>query len=81
VVRTDGARGGYFVLPDGTRHTYAAVPATVTGDTYGAGDTFAAGLTLALAEGRPPEEAVAFASARAAEVVAFQGPYRPADGK
>jgi ribokinase len=77
VVRTDGARGGYFVLPDGARHSYAAVPATVTGDTYGAGDTFAAGLTLALGEGCPPDEAVAFAAARATEVVAFRGPYPP----
>lgn len=77
VVRTDGARGGYFMLPDGVRHPYAAVPATVTGDTYGAGDTFAAGLTFALGEGRAAPEAVAFAAARAAEVVAFQGPYPP----
>jgi ribokinase len=77
VVRTDSARGGYFVLADGVRQPYAAVPATVTGDTYGAGDTFAAGLTFALGEGRAPAEAVAFAAARAAEVVAFQGPYPP----
>lgn len=78
VVRTDGARGGYFELADGTRTRYAAVPATVTGDTYGAGDTFAAALTFALAAGRAPADAVAFAAARAAEVVAFQGPYPPA---
>jgi len=75
VVRTNGAHGGYFARSDGVRHPYAAVPATVTGDTYGAGDTFAAGLTFALGEGRGPAEAVAFAAARAAEVVAFDGPY------
>lgn len=77
VVRTQGARGGHFTLADGTRHAYAAVPATVSGDTYGAGDTFAAGLALSLAEGLAPAEAVARAAARAAEVVTFTGPYPP----
>jgi ribokinase len=77
VVRTDGGRGGYALLPDGTRQRYAAVPTTVTGDTYGAGDTFAAGLAFALGERRPPTDAIAFAAARAAEVVAFHGPYPP----
>jgi ribokinase len=72
VVRTDGARGGDY---DG--HRYAAAPAAVRGDTYGAGDTFAAALTLALAKGHPAKEAVAFAAARAAEVLAFDGPYPP----
>jgi ribokinase len=74
VVRTAGARGGTWMASDGA-HTYAAVPAVVTGDTYGAGDTFAAGLTYALGEGQSPEAAVAFAAARAAEVVTFVGPY------
>jgi len=73
VVRTDGARGGTW--NDGALHSYAAVPTTVTGDTYGAGDTFAAGLTFALGERRQPADAIAFAAARAAEVVTFVGPY------
>ncbi|HEY5949550.1 MAG TPA: PfkB family carbohydrate kinase [Kofleriaceae bacterium] len=76
-VRTEGARGGFFELPDGTRRRYASVPATVTGDTYGAGDTFAAALTFALGEGREPDAAIAFAAAKAAEVVAYDGPYPP----
>jgi ribokinase len=74
VVRTDGSRGGTYTL-DGVTHTYAAVPATVTGDTYGAGDTFAAALTFALGEGRAPADAVAFACARAIEVLSVRGPY------
>jgi ribokinase len=78
VVRTNGARGGYFMRADGVRHAYAAVPREVTGDTYGAGDTFAAGLTFALGRGDSAEDATAFAAARASEVVAFQGPYPPA---
>jgi ribokinase len=77
VVRTDGGRGGEYLLPDGSRHGYPAVPAVVSGDTYGAGDTFAAALTMAFGEGRTPDEAVRFAAARAAEVVAFDGPYPP----
>jgi ribokinase len=75
VVRTDGAHGGTFAIGGAPAQRYAAVPAVVTGDTYGAGDTFAAALTLALGEGREPADALAFAAARAAEVVAFDGPY------
>ena len=76
-VFTDGGRGGTFTLAGGTAERYAPVPAVVTGDTYGAGDTFAAGLTFALAERRSISDAIAFAAARAAEVVAYDGPYPP----
>jgi ribokinase len=76
VVRTDGERGGEY-LAGGSRHRYPAASAVVSGDTYGAGDTFAAALTQALGEGRTPPEAMAFAAARAAEVVGFDGPYPP----
>jgi ribokinase len=78
VVRTEGERGGFYVLPDGSMQRYAPVVARVTGDTYGAGDTFAAGLTLALGQRKPLDDALAFAAERAAEVVAFEGPYPPA---
>lgn len=77
VVRTQGARGGMFALAGSDPQRYTAVPTPVTGDTYGAGDTFAAGLTFELGAGHPPAEAVARAAGRAAEVVAFQGPYPP----
>jgi ribokinase len=74
LVRTVGAIGVYLVS-GGTCHRYAPIPAPVVGDTYGAGDTFAAALTFALGERKAPAAAIAFASARAAEVVAFHGPY------
>jgi ribokinase len=75
VVRTDGARGGTFQLGDAIER-YDAVPAAVTGDTYGAGDTFAAGLTYALGEGLAPREACEAAAGRATEVLDVIGPYR-----
>jgi ribokinase len=74
VVRTDGARGGTYTIAGATHH-YGAMPATVTGDTYGAGDTFAAALTYALARSLPAGDAIAEASARAIEVLAWRGPY------
>jgi ribokinase len=77
VVRTEGERGGFYLSSDGSSHRYAPVPATVTGDTYGAGDTFAAALTLALGMNRSITDALAFASSQAAEVLAFEGPYPP----
>lgn len=75
VVRTDGGRGGTFTVAGGVPERYEPVPTVVTGDTYGAGDTFAAALTFALGAGQPPRKAVAFAAERAAEVVAWTGPY------
>jgi ribokinase len=83
VVRTDGARGGWFASAGGAPERYAAVPAVVTGDTYGAGDTFAAALALAVAEHDPaldpaaPRVIVERAARRAVEVLAFDGPYPP----
>ena len=65
------------MLADGTHHRYAPVPAVVSGDTCGAGDSFAAALTLALGEGAAPAEAVAAAARRAIDVLAFEGPYPP----
>jgi ribokinase len=76
VVRTDGSKGGSFVTAGATQR-YAALPAQVTGDTYGAGDTFAAGLTFALGQGLAPDAAIADASQRAVEVLAWRGPYPP----
>jgi len=74
VVRTEGGNGGAYVIA-GTTHRYQAQRVAVTGDTYGAGDTFAAGLTFALAEGQDAGAALAYASQRAAEVLAWHGPY------
>jgi ribokinase len=74
VVRTDGVRGGTYTT-GGETHTYDAVPVRVAGDTYGAGDTFAAALTFALGKGQTPADAIAFARARASEVLVVRGPY------
>jgi ribokinase len=74
LVRTNGSRGGQY-FEAGQRHAYASVPTNITGDTYGAGDTFAAALTLALGRGLDSAGATAFAAARAAEVLAWQGPF------
>lgn len=79
-VRTNGSHGGTWTLADGASGTYTPVPAKVTGDTYGAGDTFAAALTLALGRRMNPAEATAFAASHAVEVLAWTGPYPPQGG-
>ena len=86
VVRTKGAAGGTYELAatprpgrgvrgsGGRRGRYAAAPPPgPVVDAYGAGDSFAAGLTLALAEGRGVEEALAFAAERGAAALARRG--------
>ena len=44
-------------------------------DAYGCGDCFAAGLTFALAEGHPVDEAVAFGARCGAAVLTGRGAY------
>ena len=62
VVSTMGREGGSFVA-GAERGTFAAaeLPGPIV-DAYGAGDSFAAGLTFALGRGDRPEEALAFAA-------------------
>jgi sugar/nucleoside kinase (ribokinase family) len=48
-------------------------------DTYGAGDTFVAGVTFALAGGRPLAEALRFAAAEAARALTWRGAFPPPD--
>ncbi len=64
VVLTLGERGALIV--DAARATAVPAPAVDAVDTTGAGDAFNAGLATALGEGRPLEEAVAYANATAA---------------
>ncbi len=64
VVLTLGERGALIVESAGT--TTVPAPAVDAVDTTGAGDAFNAGLATALGEGRPLEEAVAYANATAA---------------
>ncbi|HYW28307.1 MAG TPA: PfkB family carbohydrate kinase [Gaiellales bacterium] len=67
VVVTDGERGG-----TGYR---AVLPPGPVVDSYGAGDTFVAGVLFGLADGRPLEEALALGAEQAAETVTWRGAY------
>jgi len=62
IVSTTGRDGGSYVVA-GEEETFDAVdlPGPLV-DAYGAGDSFAAGLTFAFGSGRAPEDAVAFAA-------------------
>ncbi len=76
IVRTDSVRGGRYETNDGRSGSYepAATPGPVV-DTYGAGDSFAAGITFALGAGLEVEEALALAARCGAWCVAGKGPY------
>jgi ribokinase len=76
-VATDGERGGTYSLDGGPERSYEAAP--LPGrlqDTYGAGDSFAAGLTFALAQGLPADGALAFAARCGAEALTLRGAHR-----
>ena len=70
VVSTAGALGGWL-QPGGPFR--ASPPPGEIEDAYGAGDSFAAALTFALAEGREPQDAVAFAAERGALALCRRG--------
>ena len=75
IVRTDGARGGTWETAGGRRGRYE--PATPPGpiiDTYGAGDSFQAGLTFGLASGMDVEDALGVAARCGALAVTRRGP-------
>lgn len=81
VVRTEGEAGGEFRPAGGAPQRYApAAPPGAIVDTYGCGDSFAAGLAFALADGGSQREAVAFAARCGAAALtgrgAFQGQLR-----
>ncbi len=65
VALTLGAQGAELWM-GGVRIAKAAPPKVEVVDTTGAGDVFVAALTVALSEGQPPQEAVAFACAAGA---------------
>lgn len=74
VVATAGAEGGLWGTADGRAGTYGAVrPAGPVADAYGAGDSFAAGLTFALARGDDVEPALAFAAGCATAALTRRG--------
>jgi ribokinase len=74
VVVTAGSRGGAWTATNGRSGSYE--PAPLPGpleDTYGAGDSFAAGLTYALAGSDDVEDAVAFAARCASAALTRRG--------
>lgn len=76
VVRTEGDKGGTFEVRGG--HTERFSPAPIPGaliDRYGAGDSFAGGLTYALGRGRSPVDAVTLAARCGAAALTGRGPY------
>jgi ribokinase len=76
VVMTEGREGGRFETADGRGGTYETPPPPgPVVDTYGAGDSFAAGLTYALGSGLDVEKALALAARCGAWVVSGRGPY------
>ena len=76
VAQTDGAAGGSLHAPDGSETRWVAPPLPGPPvNAYGAGDSFAAGLTFGLAKGLGPEQAVEFGARCGAAVMTGRGPY------
>ena len=73
VIVTDGPRGG-------TGYEAAPPPGPVV-DTYGAGDTFVAGVTYGLAAGWELDRTLRFAAERAAEALTFAGAHPPVQSR
>jgi ribokinase len=71
IVRTRGSEGGSY-YPGGGEWDSAEIPAPAV-DSYGAGDSFAAGLTYALGKGLPVEDALALAARTGAEALTRRG--------
>ncbi|MCB0828110.1 MAG: hypothetical protein KDB62_04785 [Solirubrobacterales bacterium] len=76
VARTAGAEGGTLTGSDGRTGSWNAAPLPGRPvDSYGAGDSFAAGLTWGLALGRSADEAAAIGARCGAACMAGHGPY------
>lgn len=74
VVRTAGPAGGEWTAADGATGRYEAAPLPgEPSDAYGAGDSFAAGLTFGLGEGRPLEDALALGARCGAAALCGRG--------
>lgn len=76
VVRTAGPAGGTYQVGDSPEVPYdpTPLPGPIV-DTYGCGDSFAAGLTFALGLGLAPEQAVRVGALCGAAVATGRGPY------
>lgn len=76
VVRTDGGKGGAWESAGGESGRWEATPLPgPVKDSYGCGDSFAAGLAFALGSGMPIEEAVLLAARCGAACLTGRGPY------
>jgi ribokinase len=76
VVLTDGANGGSYRARDGSSGRYASVPSPGDPvDSYGCGDSFAAGLTYGLGAGMRVPDALALAARCGAVCLTGRGPY------
>ncbi len=76
LVATRGAEGGRYETAQGEMGNWVAAPLPgPIADSYGAGDSFAAALTFALAQGRDPEAALALAARAGALCLTGRGPY------
>ena len=76
VVFTEGAGGGSYRRRDGTRGRWApAPPPGEPVDSYGCGDSFAAGLTYGLGAGLSTEDALALGARCGAVCLTGRGPY------
>ena len=82
VAETDGASGGSLIATDGKTHHWTAAPLPGPAvSAYGAGDSFAAGLTYGLARGLDPAKAVELGARCGAICMTGRGPYdAPLDG-
>jgi ribokinase len=76
VVRTAGSRGGSYETASGASGSWEAAPLPgPLKDTYGCGDSFAAGLTYALGSGLGVDDALELAARCGAACATGRGPY------
>ncbi len=73
IIFTEGDRGGRILVNGVERRYEAEVPPGPVIDTYGAGDSFAAGLTVGLARGLGLDEAAALGARCGAEALTRRG--------
>lgn len=77
VATTEGAAGGRYATADGAEGRWEAAPLPgPLQDSYGAGDSFAAGLAYALGEEKDVPGALAFAAVSAAKALTRSGGHR-----
>ncbi len=76
VVRTEGSSGGSLETADGTvSHWDSHPPIGPKADSYGAGDSFAGGITYGLGRGLSIEEAIEIGAFCGASAIRGRGPY------